>query len=101
MSNKVINIADHRKPDPNFLNPDANLRAFVSRDEMYAEPEVSDEVVWTVCDYLRDLERGEHCKRCPRHELMSHGVAQRLCFGIANECAKYTTAALKKFPRKE
>lgn len=65
----------------------------VSAEEMHAQPDPTDEMVWAVCPHLRAHLEESRCHRCPRwEEDETYGKLQRGCFGLANEACKIVFA---------
>lgn len=61
----------------------------VKPDEMYAQREPSDAMVWEVCPYLRQHAKDMRCHGCPREEVdPDHGPVTRGCYLMAREACR-------------
>lgn len=93
MTNNIVN-----------LQVDYKHRRIVDAKEMYAQPEPSDQEVWSVCGHIRGINHDFQCRHCPKWEVMEYaiypenpdGKVQRMCRGLAEEVCKIHTAVLKR-----
>lgn len=71
----------------------------ISAREMYAiEEEPSQEVVWSVCPWLRHGSDDNRCLHCPRTTTdPDYGEVMRGCYHIAIEAWRVIIAAERKF----
>lgn len=60
---------------------------------IYAQPEPTDEQVWSVCPYLRDKDR---CMGCPKEELHDGEPVRRMCRMLAEEVCRIVMATAPK-----
>lgn len=76
------------------------IRRPVSVQEMYAEPEPTDTMIWAICPYLRGSQADDRCMGCPKTEILPDapewGEVTRGCRVMASEACRFVTAAQKK-----
>lgn len=67
------------------------FRREVRADEIYAQPEPSDFMVWQVCPWLRvgtDDPRCEHCPKWEPDDGRGYGPSKRGCYVLASEVCR-------------
>lgn len=62
-------------------------------EEIWAQDDPPDEMVWAVCPYLRGHLDDSKCKQCHKMENHPrHGECQRGCYGMAAEACRIVFA---------
>lgn len=65
----------------------------VTAQEMYAQPEPSDEMIWEVCPYTRHGQQMKRCLHCPKtYDDPDHGPMTDGCRVFAAEACRVMLA---------
>jgi len=64
----------------------------VKGEEIHAQIDPPQEMVWEVCPYTRSDGSSKGCRQCPEWEDSKRGKCQRMCYSMAKEACKVVFA---------